>query len=293
LPNWSGRQRELARFEDSQLFFIGGAPRSGTTWLQQMLDSHPDISCRGEGLFLRELAIPMERLMGDRTRAVGAKNQGIFRDYSGYPLPAAEDTEFLIGTAVLLALQRQTEGKPYRAVGEKTPENVFFFPRLKALFPRAKLIGLARDPRDVLTSAWHFFRRLGPGEDEVAAKTAFIRTALPSLVDGARAMLALSQRQPEDCVIVTYEALLQATGPGLAKLFAFLGVPATDEIVSDCLARTSFAAMFAAQSDRTDGARPFLRKGVVGDWRSTLTPEMNDLILRELGWMFPHFGWVP
>jgi hypothetical protein len=29
----------------------------------------------------------------------------------------------------------------------------------------------------------------------------------------------------------------------------------------------------------------------VGDWRSTLTPAMNALVLRELGWMFGHFGW--
>jgi hypothetical protein len=31
---------------------------------------------------------------------------------------------------------------------------------------------------------------------------------------------------------------------------------------------------------------------VVGDWRSTLTPEMNRLVLQELGWMFPLFGWA-
>jgi hypothetical protein len=31
----------------------------------------------------------------------------------------------------------------------------------------------------------------------------------------------------------------------------------------------------------------------VGGWMSTLTPEMNELILRELGWMFPVFGWKP
>jgi len=37
----------------------------------------------------------------------------------------------------------------------------------------------------------------------------------------------------------------------------------------------------------------FFRKGVVGDWRSTVTPEINDMILRELGWMFSHFGWMP
>jgi hypothetical protein len=34
-------------------------------------------------------------------------------------------------------------------------------------------------------------------------------------------------------------------------------------------------------------------KGAVGDWPSTLTPEMNEVILGHLGWMFPRFGWKP
>jgi hypothetical protein len=45
------------------------------------------------------------------------------------------------------------------------------------------------------------------------------------------------------------------------------------------------------QGQAKEGA--FLRKGVAGDWRSTLTPEMNALVLKDLGWMFPHFGWEP
>jgi hypothetical protein len=27
--------------------------------------------------------------------------------------------------------------------------------------------------------------------------------------------------------------------------------------------------------------------------RDILTPEMNQVILAQLGWMFPHFGWRP
>src|ERR1700722_16804848 len=165
LLDWDERQGEIARLAQRQLFFIGGAPRSGTTWLQQILDCHPDVSCGGEGLFFKQLAAPMDSLMAERSRALKAKNIGIFRHNSGYPLPEADDTEFLLRTAILLALRQQTAGKACRAVGEKTPENVFFFPRLKRLFPGAKLICIARDPRDVLTSAWHFFHKQAVGQD--------------------------------------------------------------------------------------------------------------------------------
>ena len=35
----------------------------------------------------------------------------------------------------------------------------------------------------------------------------------------------------------------------------------------------------------------FFRKGVMGDWKTTLTPEMNAYILNELDWMYRHFNW--
>ena len=293
MRSWTERQEEIGRLPERQLFFVGGAPRSGTTWLQWILDAHPDVSCQGEGLFDKDLAAPLEHLMAERGRALDAKNTRVFGHTGGYPLPEPDDTEFLLGTAILLALHRQSAGKRCRAIGEKTPENVFFFPRLKRLFPAAKLICIARDPRDVLTSAWHFFHAATPNEDPVAAKTAFIRGAFPSLAEGARTILALAEHHPADCAIVTYEALRQAPAPVVARLFRFLGVSDADDIVADCLARTSFAALAGGRAAGEQRNGSFFRKGVTGDWTSTLTPEMNEMVLRELGWMFPHFGWQP
>ncbi len=182
---------------------LGWAPRSGTTWLQSLLNSHPDVSCHGEGLFMKHLAEPLEAMMASRGQVLDQKNRSVFRHSGGYQLPGSEDTDHLLGTAVLLALARQMDGTPRRAVGEKTPENVFFFERLKRLFPAAKFIGIARDPRDVLTSAWHFFHTQAVAEDEIAAKTAFIRSALPSLDAGARTMLTLAERYQDDCCIAS------------------------------------------------------------------------------------------
>jgi hypothetical protein len=291
VPSWSDCIIELADLAQRQLFFVGGAPRSGTTWLQQMLDSHPEISCQGEGLFLHALAIPMERLMSERTTALDAKNRRVFRDANGYPLPLADDTEFLTATAILLALRQQSQGKTCLAIGEKTPENVFFFPRLKAMFPGAKLICITRDPRDVLASAWHFFHGATAGENEIAAKTEFIRGALAPLNDGAHTMISLAEHYPADCVIVTYEALLRAPAPDLARLFRFLGVSHGDAVVAECVARTTFASMTGGRPAGVEQSGSFFRKGVAGGWTDTLTADMNAMIVRELGWMFPHFGW--
>jgi hypothetical protein len=293
VEDWVARQEALLRLARLQLFFVGGAPRSGTTWLQSLLDSHPAVSCRGEGLFMKHLAEPMDALMRARRDAVAAKNANVFRHNGGYPLAEPDDADFLVGTGVLLSLARQTQGKACRAVGEKTPENVFFFPRLKRLFPAAKFIGIARDPRDVLSSAWHFFHKPVPGEDERAAKIAFIASAFPSLENGARTLLSMVAKSPADCMVVTYERLRETPAPVAAQLFRFLGVSDADAVVADCVARTSFAAQSGGRAPGQVLENSFFRKGEVGDWRTTFSTEMNAMILQALGWMYPQFGWRP
>lgn len=241
---------------------------------------------------MKHLAEPLESMMTARREVLTAKNTSVFRHGGGYALPPPEDVDLLLGTAVLAALERQRGPKKCRVVGEKTPENVFLFTRLKRLFPTAKFIGIARDPRDVLSSAWHFFPR-PPPSDEVAAQTAFISTAFPALDNGARTMLALAQQFPADCINITYEQMRAATAAVATDLFRFLGVADGADLVADCVARTSFAALSGGRSPGQVQNGSFFRKGVVGDWRSTFTPEMSGMILGKLGWMYPHFGWTP
>ena len=52
----SALKRELARLRgdgaaETPVFFVVGYQKSGTTWLMRILDSHPEILCRGEGRF--------------------------------------------------------------------------------------------------------------------------------------------------------------------------------------------------------------------------------------------------
>ena len=291
--SWAACHGDLLRIARLQIFFVGGAPRSGTTWLQQILDAHPEVSCRGEGLFSQHFATPLERVVADRRKILEEKNSTLFRHTGGYPLPADGETDMLTGTAILLGFRQQVTDKPCRAVGEKTPENVFVFPRLKRLFPAAKFVGIARDPRDVLTSAWHYFHQATAGADEAGAKLAFVRSALPSLGEGARRMIALDREFPDDTVTVTYEALLRAPAQVATQVFRFLGVSDRPEVVAACLERTEFTRQTGGRPKGVAENGAFHRRGVAGDWRTTITPELNALILQELGWMFPQFGWQP
>lgn len=293
MADWAQTARALADFTERQVFFVGGAPRSGTTWLQLLLDSHPEISCAGEGLFRQHLADPLDVMVASWQQAVAEKNRDVFAELEGYPPPVATDADFLLAGAILQSLARQSAGKPCRAVGEKTPENVFLFPRLKRLLPTARFVGMARDPRDVLASAWHFFHRARGAAEDDAAKVSFIQSALPSINAGTRAMLALAEQYPTDCMLVTYERLLADTVAEARELFRFLRVSDEAGLVADCAARSSFAALAGTREQGTAREGSFFRKGIAGDWRATFTPAMSDLILAELDWAFPRFGWRP
>lgn len=290
MQSWLQRQAEVAALAQRQLFFVGGAPRSGTTWLQHILDAHPDISCRGEGHFLHFLAAPIGAVMQRRRDQLQGKNTRLFRDLGGYPLPDPEDVEFLAGSAILLALAQQCDGHPYPIVGEKTPENVFYFPNLKRLFPTAKFVGIARDPRDILVSAWHLIPKERRQGDAALEQMRFIRQAAGAVGQFTHGMLSLQRRYPADVLIVTYEALLRDPETTVAALYRFLGAAVSPAIVADSIARTSFAAMSGRPAGIEDNGA-FMRKGVAGDWRTHLTPEINQLILDQLAPLFPQFDW--
>ncbi|MBE7210070.1 MAG: sulfotransferase [Gluconacetobacter diazotrophicus] len=298
--DWLSRTDRLREVATRQVFFVGGAPRSGTTWLQHLLDGHPHVSCSGEGMFAQQVAAPLDAMVRHWSGALRHKNERLFAHTGGYPSPDPAEADLLLGTAVLSALDRQLRrrpdgGGPVRAVGEKTPENVFLFPRLRTLLPGARLIAIARDPRDVIASAWHMFgRHAADGDaDPAARRLGFVRDALGPMDRGAREMLRLAATDPGSCLVLTFEALHLDPDTVLARAFRFLGVADDPAIVSTCVARSAFERLSGGRARGTVAADSFLRRGEVGGWADTLNSADEALIRERLGWMFPVMGWTP
>ena len=121
------------------LVFVGGSARSGTTLVQNMLDSHPSILGGPEFLHLPEFVKLRNNMQENVTRG------WIDQICSN----ADVDTRFRM--LILDFLMPFAERHQAKFLSEKTPENVLVFPELVELLPKAR-IGSSRSARQTLNS---------------------------------------------------------------------------------------------------------------------------------------------
>jgi hypothetical protein len=157
--------------------FVVGCPRSGTTLLRAMLDSHPDLAVPGESYFMVELA---PKYASRRLRRFNAAR---FADeilqhprFVHWELPpdqvraayAAESPRsYADALRLLYATYAEAHGKS--RYGDKTPNYVLDLPLLGKLFPEARFLHVVRDGRDVALSVTSI-EGWGPNKVEGAAK---------------------------------------------------------------------------------------------------------------------------
>jgi LPS sulfotransferase NodH len=283
----------IGALASKQVFFIGGSPKSGTTWLQLLLDAHPAVACKGESQIINHLAQLMLEILEKQNHLVNQKNTTVFAELPPLPLYTRDDLAYLVGTMLLLFLARADPGGERAAVGEKTPDNVRFFRVLQAIFPNAKFIHVVRDGRDCAISGWFHARRIRLDWDSweyapLDKYTAmFAREWAKDLAEG----MAFAEAWPGVCLTVRYEDLAADPMPALRGILDFLGV------ASD--AATLAACRDAATFDRLSGGRPagrenrdsFFRNGKPGDWRRYLDAGHIADFKRAAGSWLDRFGY--
>lgn len=152
---------------DKDMVFVVGATRWGTSWVQQCLDAHPNVCCKGEGHFTDSLFPGLAKLIDQYNQ--DAEKIGNRMQLAGLPGNAAgftfEDVEFLMRTAVMLMLQRWVpDSDDISCIGEKTPEHILSLELLDRLFPDMRVVHVLRDGRDEAASAWDFNMGISKGE---------------------------------------------------------------------------------------------------------------------------------
>jgi tetratricopeptide (TPR) repeat protein len=184
--------------------FIFGLPRSGTTLVEQVLASHPQVHGAGELRLVRQTfeAIPSVLGRGDMPR-----NCVPHLDPSTVRRLGEQHLEHL----------RTIDGGRYERIVDKMPDNYMYAGFIAALFPHAILIHCCRDQRDVALSCWMTdFRsiRWANTVEHIAYRFAQYRR----LMDHWRAVL------PAPIHEIRYEEIVADLEPAARRLVAACGL---------------------------------------------------------------------
>lgn len=184
--------------------FLVGFPRSGTTLLENVLASHPDISTLEE-----------RDTLGDLTQQFLINEAGLER------LAALSESDIRRHRAAYWGRVKQFRADTHgKTVVDKYPLTSMKLPLVAKLFPRAKILFAVRDPRDVVLSC---FRR------SFAMNTSMFEFL--DIVRAARfydAVMALSgvyrDKLGLDWLPVHNEALIDDFESRAQEICAFIGV---------------------------------------------------------------------
>ena len=204
--------KATVRADVPQPVFIMGFPRSGTTLVEQILASHPQVRAGGELSFIGELRALSSSLLpsaeafpenlADAFTADQRHVAAIFRDYY---FARAESYGLTAGD--------------HRFFTDKMPFNEIWLPLVKMAFPEAKIVHVTRNPLDVCVSmmANHFTHGFNCGYrvEDIAHHLA----AVFDLVEHYRTELGLTD------FTLNYETLVASQEAETRRLLNHVGLP--------------------------------------------------------------------
>ena len=277
-----------------KLMFVLGAPKSGTTWLQTILNHHPEVLCRGEGFF-HHFGRNLSRTTQDYNSALAGKAK-IFSE-AAFPALTREEFRAIFRTFVLerLRLAAQSEGgKDPAWVGEKDPDHATYPDLMMETFPEATFIHIIRDGRDHAVSLWHHVQNYST-PDVVQKFKGFNDSALQTARNWAkliRKVRETSVRTGVDYYELRYEDLIDRPAETAGALLEFLGVSRDAAVIQQCLARSDFRTVSGGRVPGQEDTSSFFRKGVKGDWRNHMDEEQARAFIRETGGLMEEMGYA-
>ena len=261
----------------SGLFFIVGAPRSGTTLVQSALSAHPRLHVPPETEFFLKFDSPpdpgapareWDEYFGRWFSSDAWTDQGLSeREFREAALATDRSAR-----SIFLALMRthaERAGKP--RIGEKSPHHCRRVRRILRAFPDARFIHVVRDPRDVVASRLNV-----PWTRQSAIGLA--RSWCGIIREHER----LAAELPEErYTSVRYEDFVSDPEPSARRLCAFLGEDYDPAVLAD---RDRVGGTHASREAAwKDNVRNPITRASVGRFRSALTPRQVRGVERTLG----------
>jgi len=201
--------KRLEYNSESPIIFVGGAPRSGTTLMRAILDSHTDIHCGPETRVIPAI-LKLASNWKSTTTTMRLDEAGLPRDISLGAVRA-----FILH--VLVNQKRSKAATPILC--NKDPLTNLHIPLLLEIFPNAKVVQMVRDGRAMVHSA--MMRNVTiSGWNLSNAKQ-----CLEKWNGMVSRMYPFCKDRKDRCLQVPYEALVQYPEEWTKKIAAFVGVP--------------------------------------------------------------------
>lgn len=310
------------------LFFVVGFAKSGTSWVVRTLDAHPEVLCKGEGIFFgRGAELGKRRGLLTPTSLYGAiadsENLRAWMERSIWTRGDDADRHLtnLTRMAIGYFLREKLSASGKRIVGDKTPfVTEDCLEEIKAIFPEAKVVHVIRDGRDIAVSAMHHHwnhakdagGHLSTKPEEMVKRDAYRKDPEAFLASGesifdeerlrkgfaggwnrmtARAVRDGPVLLGENYAEVRYEDLLERPAEEIGRLLRFLGADDGEQTVERCVAATSFERLSKGRKRGEEDSSSFLRKGVAGDWRRVFTARDREVFKEDAGELLIELGY--
>jgi hypothetical protein len=276
------------------VFFVCGAPKSGTTWLQRVLDAHPEVMCSGEGHFIDRVTQPLAKIINDYNSQLSLIADRVYEGRPSYGLTSQLEYDTLARTFIMGRLTSRGPDSRVAWVGDKTPRYSLVLEALWRLFPQARFINIVRDPRDTAMSLLGHGVRAGMAdvmEPESESRRTLLQGGVKDWVANVTPIADFDRKHPGQMHRLRYEDMLADPAGEARRVFSFLGVETGEAVISRVVKTTSFEA----QSGRKNGEEQlgaFLRKGVAGDWVGRLDPWAVRLVEETCGDLMRENGYL-
>lgn len=134
--------------DDATPIFIIGMPRSGTSLVEQILSSHPDVHGAGE-------LSNLDRILSTYGKRI------LKRTYPAFSAKLTRNDCLKMGTAYIEGIRKLNRHGTF--ITDKMPQNFLFAGLIKIILPKAKIIHCVRNPMDTCFSIFkNDFSRLHP-----------------------------------------------------------------------------------------------------------------------------------
>ena len=280
------------------IVFVVGCQRSGTSWVQELLASHPKVHSGQESfIFARYLGPQIRAWLGElEATAKGAGGDGLQCYFTN------ERFRSILRLYMESLLQPMTESlKPGELFVEKTPDHSLYIPEILELLPEARFIHVLRDPRDVAASMIAASKTWASGW---APKTG--RQAAKWWMKRVLAIRESSKNlNSKQFLEMKYEDIRTSPNESMGKILDFLELAWGKDEIDNTIRKNDLSSTaktgtkipvggeFAKRSGETivKHSQGFIRKATPGAWKEDLTFRQKLQIWRVARKTMESFGY--